>query len=176
MFLDLALRGFSLGSPVFPSPQEPTFPNSNSILFCLFDSEADGILTGLEQCTGNLKLSENKQEEKDSESVAGLNTTQPCNESPELCTPHFSPLYISVAEAPDQRESSTQLTRHEKKLLSEYQQREGVQVMDLIDGEDVKGWAGETYESASIKHGDKAFHKFNKHLQVCPQQCMRYSM
>ena len=26
----LALRGFSLGSPVFLSPQKPTFPNSNS--------------------------------------------------------------------------------------------------------------------------------------------------
>ena len=25
-----ALRGFSPGTPVFPSPQKPTFPNSNS--------------------------------------------------------------------------------------------------------------------------------------------------
>lgn len=130
----------------------------------------------MERCTGNLKLSDNKQEEKDSESVTGLITTQTCNESPELCTLRLSPLYVSVVEAPGQRESSTQLTKHEKKLVSEYQQREGVQVMDLLDGEDVKGWAGETYESASIKHGDKAFHKFNKHLQVCPQQCLRYIM
>ena len=28
------LSGFSPGSPVFPSPQKPTFPNSNSILEC----------------------------------------------------------------------------------------------------------------------------------------------
>ena len=28
--LSLALRGFSPGTPVFPSPQKPTFPNSNS--------------------------------------------------------------------------------------------------------------------------------------------------
>ena len=27
--LSLALRGFSPGTPVFPSPQKPTFPNSN---------------------------------------------------------------------------------------------------------------------------------------------------
>ena len=27
----LAPRGFSLGTPVFPSPQKPTFLNSNSI-------------------------------------------------------------------------------------------------------------------------------------------------
>ena len=31
LVLVLALRGFSPGSPVFPSPQKPTFPNSNSI-------------------------------------------------------------------------------------------------------------------------------------------------
>ena len=30
LVLSLALRGFSLGTPVFPSPQKPTFPNSNS--------------------------------------------------------------------------------------------------------------------------------------------------
>ena len=29
-----ALRGFSPGTPVFPSPQKPTFPNSNSIWNC----------------------------------------------------------------------------------------------------------------------------------------------
>ena len=28
--LSFALRGFSPGTPVFPSPQKPTFPNSNS--------------------------------------------------------------------------------------------------------------------------------------------------
>ena len=29
--LSFAPRGFSSGAPVFPSPQNPTFPNSNSI-------------------------------------------------------------------------------------------------------------------------------------------------
>ena len=29
LVLSLALRGFSPGTPVFPSPQKPTFPNSN---------------------------------------------------------------------------------------------------------------------------------------------------
>ena len=31
LVLFLAPRGFSLGTLVFPSPQKPTFPNSNSI-------------------------------------------------------------------------------------------------------------------------------------------------
>jgi len=30
LVLSLAPRGFSLGTPVFSSPQKPTFPNSNS--------------------------------------------------------------------------------------------------------------------------------------------------
>ena len=30
LVLTLAPRGFSLGTPVFPSPQKPTFPNTNS--------------------------------------------------------------------------------------------------------------------------------------------------
>ena len=30
LFLSFAPRGFSPGTPVFPSPQKPTFPNSNS--------------------------------------------------------------------------------------------------------------------------------------------------
>ena len=30
LVLSFAPRGFSLGTPVFPSPQKPTFPNFNS--------------------------------------------------------------------------------------------------------------------------------------------------
>ena len=30
LVLSFALRGFTLGTPVFPSPQKPTFPNSHS--------------------------------------------------------------------------------------------------------------------------------------------------
>ena len=34
LVLLLASRGFSPGTPVFPFPQKPTFPNSNSIWNC----------------------------------------------------------------------------------------------------------------------------------------------
>ena len=34
LVLFLAPRGFSPGTPVFPSPQKPTFPNSSSIWNC----------------------------------------------------------------------------------------------------------------------------------------------
>ena len=39
LVLVLAPRGFSPGTPVFPSPQKPTFPNSNSI----WNSRATGL-------------------------------------------------------------------------------------------------------------------------------------
>ena len=80
-----------------------------------------------------------------------------------------------MIEAPDASGISTQMTEHERTLLSEYQQREGLQVTDLMDADDgATGWTGEKYESAAVKHGDKAFHKFNKQLHACPKQCLRY--
>ena len=39
LVLNSAPRGFSPGTPVFPSPQKPTFSNSNSILECTETSE-----------------------------------------------------------------------------------------------------------------------------------------
>ena len=35
LVLSFAPRGFSTGSPVFPFPQKPTFPNSNSTTLCM---------------------------------------------------------------------------------------------------------------------------------------------
>ena len=42
LVLSLAPRGFSPGTPVFPSPQKPTFPNSSSTRNKL-DEEADFV-------------------------------------------------------------------------------------------------------------------------------------
>ena len=39
LILYSAPRGFSPGSPVFPSPEKPTFPNAISILECTDISE-----------------------------------------------------------------------------------------------------------------------------------------
>ena len=49
LVLSLASRGFSPGTPVFPSPQKPTLPNSNSI----WDAQTrlnEFILTVTEAC------------------------------------------------------------------------------------------------------------------------------
>ena len=41
LVLVLAPRGFSPGTPVFPSPQKPTHPNSNSILEVSFAQSSE---------------------------------------------------------------------------------------------------------------------------------------
>ena len=66
------------------------------------------------------------------------------------------------------------MTEHEKALSLEYEQREGLTFADSMDTNNcTKDWRGKEFESAAVKHGDKAFHKFNKQLQACPQQCLR---
>ena len=120
-----------------------------------------------------MQLSDEKPEEDPNKELQ-LNTSQQHKENSMAFVPHFAPMYITVIEAPDTRGISTQMTKHEKALLSEYQQREGGHVLHSMDAdEDSKGWSGEKYESASVKHGNKAFHKFNKQLYACPQQCLR---
>ena len=128
----------------------------------------------LEELTGKLKLAEEKPEKDDYNKVLQLNTSEQLKEMSLSCVPNFSPLYISVIEAPDTKRICKQMTDHEKILLAEYEKREGLQVVESMDcGDDVKGWTGEKYGSEAVKHGDKAFHKFHKQLHSCPQQCLR---
>ena len=46
LVLSFALRGFSLGTSVFPSPQKPTFPNSNSTRNQVDEEPLCGCATG----------------------------------------------------------------------------------------------------------------------------------
>ena len=41
----MALRGFSPGTPVFPSPQKPAFPNSNSTRYQEDEERPSGYAT-----------------------------------------------------------------------------------------------------------------------------------
>ena len=45
LVLTLAPRGFSLGTPVFPSPQKPTFPNTNSTRYQVEEEPLCGCAT-----------------------------------------------------------------------------------------------------------------------------------
>ena len=134
----------------------------------------DDMSPKLEELTGKLKLAEEKPDKEDNNKVLQLSTNEQVKELSLRYAPNFAPLYISVIEAPDTKRICKQMTDHEKILLAEYEKREGLQVVESMDcGDDVKGWTGEKYESEVVKHGDKAFHKFHKQLQSCPQQCLR---
>ena len=149
---------------------------SNKIISFIFDcfSSPEEVSSGLEEFTGKLNLCQDKPDILDFNKDLQPNISDQQKETSLGCVPHFAPLYISVIESPDTKKISSQMTVHEKTLLLEYEQREGLKVTNSIDTVDcAKGWGGEEYESTALKHGDKAFHKFNKQLHACPQQCLR---
>ncbi|NWI89178.1 PDD2L protein, partial [Pitta sordida] len=87
--------------------------------------------------------------------------------------PVFQPFYISVVEEEDY--AGFLDTDHADKLLKEYQQREGVD-LDQIMSESFAGEGGnEKYEKSEVKSWDHTFHKFMKTISVCPEQILRYS-
>lgn len=85
--------------------------------------------------------------------------------------PQFQPYYISVAEE-DEYGNVADLD-HAHSLLQEYQQREGVDMQQLLsvgcsDGD-------EKYEKTKVSSGDPTFYKFMKRISVCQGQILRYS-
>ncbi|KAL9962942.1 hypothetical protein ACROYT_G032100 [Oculina patagonica] len=137
--------------------------------------DPDEVSSGLEEFTGKLNLSEDNPDMTEPNKDQQLEISDQDKETSLSCVPHFEPVYISVIEATDVRRITPQMTEHEKTLLLEYQQREGINVTDFKDTDEcTNGWTGEKYENTAVKHGDKAFHKFNKQLHACPQQCLRY--
>ncbi|XP_061863338.1 programmed cell death protein 2-like isoform X2 [Colius striatus] len=87
--------------------------------------------------------------------------------------PVFQPFYICVVDEEDY--SGFLDTDHADKLLKEYQQREGVDLEQLMSesfaGED----GNEKYEKSEVKGRDHTFHKFMKRISVCQEQILRYS-
>ncbi|NWX31190.1 PDD2L protein, partial [Notiomystis cincta] len=87
--------------------------------------------------------------------------------------PVFQPFYINVVDEEDYMGFLD--TDHADKLLKEYQQREGVDLEQMMSesfgGED----GNEKYEKSDVKSWDHTFHKFMKRISVCPEQILRYS-
>ncbi|NXV33806.1 PDD2L protein, partial [Rissa tridactyla] len=87
--------------------------------------------------------------------------------------PVFQPFYISVVDEEDY--TGYLDTEHADKLLKEYQQREGVDLEQLMSGSFAGEGGNEKYEKSEIKSRDHTFHKFMKRISVCPEQILRYS-
>ncbi|NXP47604.1 PDD2L protein, partial [Heliornis fulica] len=87
--------------------------------------------------------------------------------------PVFHPFYINVVDEEDY--TCFLDTDHADKLFKEYQQREGVNLEQLM----LESFAGEgdneKYEKSEVKSRDHTFHKFMKRVSVCNEQILRYS-
>ncbi|NXS35530.1 PDD2L protein, partial [Pomatostomus ruficeps] len=87
--------------------------------------------------------------------------------------PVFQPFYINVVDEEDCMGFLD--TDHADQLLKEYQQRECVDLEQMMSesfaGED----GNEKYEKSEVKSWDRTFHKFMKRISVCPEQILRYS-
>ncbi|XP_010076580.1 PREDICTED: programmed cell death protein 2-like [Pterocles gutturalis] len=109
--------------------------------------------------------------------LGSLNTHPPVSEGTVTAiagsAPVFQPFYISVVDEEDYVGFLD--TDHADKLLKEYQQREGVDLEQLM----TESFAGEgdieKYEKSEVKGRDYTFHKFMKRISVCPEQIIRYS-
>ncbi|XP_054497051.2 programmed cell death protein 2-like [Agelaius phoeniceus] len=87
--------------------------------------------------------------------------------------PVFQPFYINVVEEEDYMGFLD--TDHADKLLKEYQQRECLDLEQMM-AESFSGEDGnEKYEKSEVKNWDHTFHKFMKRISVCPEQILRYS-
>ena len=82
--------------------------------------------------------------------------------------PKFDSCYVHVLEEPEQRIGSFS---YEENLLREYEKREGP-LTELEKG--AISNTGEKYEKWEVADGDRAFHKFQKRLRRCQEQCLRY--
>ncbi|XP_015455717.1 programmed cell death protein 2-like isoform X2 [Pteropus alecto] len=86
--------------------------------------------------------------------------------------PQFLPYYICVVDEDDYRDVVS--LDHAHNLLREYQQREGIDMEQLIS-QSLPGDGNEKYEKTTIKSGDKIFYKFKKRIAACQEQILRYS-
>ncbi|KAM6381087.1 programmed cell death protein 2-like [Pluvialis apricaria] len=106
-----------------------------------------------------------------------LNTHPPVSEGMGMATsssaPVFQPFYISVVDEEDYTGFTD--TDHADKLLREYQQREGVDLEQLMSESFAGEGNNEKYEKSEVKSRDHTFHKFMKRISVCPEQILRYS-
>ncbi|KAM3870214.1 programmed cell death protein 2-like [Diretmus argenteus] len=88
---------------------------------------------------------------------------------PEQDVPVLRPFYISVVDEWDLGGEEEDL-EHARKLLREYEKREGA--VEEGGGGDEGG--GEKYEKTKARHGDAVFSRFMKKISLCPEQILRY--
>ncbi|XP_063169150.1 programmed cell death protein 2-like [Candoia aspera] len=92
---------------------------------------------------------------------------------PSSCVPEFQPYYISVVDEEDYL--SCDDVDHVQRLLKEYQQREDVDLEQLMSTGYSTDGSGEKYEKSGTEKRNRFFHKFMKRISFCQEQILRYS-
>ncbi|XP_069496043.1 programmed cell death protein 2-like isoform X2 [Ambystoma mexicanum] len=87
--------------------------------------------------------------------------------------PVFQSHHISVVDEEDY--AGYVDVDHAQKLLNDYQQREGVDVEELISAGFAAKGEQEKYEKSATKSRDRVFHQFMKRISLCHEQILRYS-
>ncbi|NXD02957.1 PDD2L protein, partial [Certhia familiaris] len=87
--------------------------------------------------------------------------------------PVFQPFYINVVDEADCMGFLD--TDHADKLLKEYQQREHVDLGQMMSESFAGDVGNEKYEKSEVKSWDHTFQKFMKRISMCPEQILRYS-
>ncbi|XP_062997550.1 programmed cell death protein 2-like [Elgaria multicarinata webbii] len=86
------------------------------------------------------------------------------------CVPLFQSYFISVMDEEDYRGCDD--VGHAQNLLTEYQQREGLDLEQMMSDSYA---LNEKYEKSKAEKRDQVFHKFLKRISVCKEQILRYS-
>ncbi|KAM6430035.1 programmed cell death protein 2-like isoform 2-T2 [Liasis olivaceus] len=92
---------------------------------------------------------------------------------PSSCIPEFQPYYISVVDEEDCLGCDN--VDHAQRLLKEYQQREDVDLEQLMSAGYTTDDSGEKYEKSEAEKRNQMFHKFMKRISFCQEQILRYS-
>ncbi|XP_066291394.1 programmed cell death protein 2-like isoform X2 [Branchiostoma lanceolatum] len=145
-------------------------------------SDKDNIIDEieLEEGTADMEKVENVVMEdlpKDDITTSSLSKLLSLNVDTELSEGEivFEAYYISVFEEPTG--SMVDCGDHVRRLMTDYQQKEGVDLAAMEDSVTSAGKksGGESYEKSTARHGDKIFQKFAKRVSLCPEQILRYS-
>nr|XP_033791687.1 programmed cell death protein 2-like [Geotrypetes seraphini] len=143
------------------STRVPNFNGSHSSKLCV-DMECTAPLQGL------------ALDEDIDVSVGALRSHTPVEGGLIMTSPvpQLQPYYIGVIE--EQEYADCTDADHAQKLLKEYQQREGINLEEMMSESFADKAENETYEK-SVGIRDHVFHKFMKRISTCPQQILRYS-
>jgi hypothetical protein len=132
--------------------------------------EAEGSIDDLGLFQAALDTREQQLEGQTAATVSSFETTAQPPVVQGISLPCF---YIEAVQESDMFSINTP-TSQELDLMRKYESEHGLSLQQIAVDKPTTGKDGEKYEKTVAAHGDKAFFKFYKRIQCCPQQSLRY--